>query len=67
MAKRPPLTYRIFLNGELVTEMPEWAKNKLGERMAQTIKNYYETHFDKWIEFCDKTEASGKSEEVFQV
>lgn len=67
MGKRPPLTYRMFLNGEPVDEMPEWAKKKLGEQMAKAVKDYYETHFDKWIEFCDKVTESGSASEVFQV
>jgi len=67
MPKKPPLTYRIFLDGELVDEMPEWAKVKLGEKMTQTVKEYYETHFDKWMAFCDKVAESGRTSEIFQV
>ena len=67
MPKKPPLTYRIFLDGEPVDEMPEWAKIKLGEKMGQAVKDYYETHFDKWIEFCDKVAESGREKEFFQV
>ena len=43
--------HRFFLNGEPVERIPEWAQEKMAERLSRVVSQYFMQHPDEYERF----------------
>ena len=64
--KRPPLTYRIFVNGRRLEEYTPEERKEIGrkatERMGQVFNTYFGEHPDVYVKVCQSIDAKEQAE-----
>lgn len=43
--------YKFFLNGEPVDEIPQWALDKMSERLSRVVSQHFMQHPDEYERF----------------
>lgn len=43
--------YKFFLNGEPVDKIPQWALDKMSERLSRVVSEYFMQHPDEYERF----------------
>ncbi len=51
--------YKFFLNGEPVDEIPQWALDKMSERLSRVVSQHFSQHPDEYERFLKSREQRG--------
>ena len=61
MAKNQKLSFKFFLDGVEVTEIPAEVRKRWCERMSATASRYFSAHPDEYERFLSGLEARGET------
>ena len=56
------MAYSFLLNGEPVDDIPQWALEKMTERLSRAVSEYFAEHPEEYAQFA-AAEGKRKSEE----
>lgn len=56
--------YKFFLNGEPVDKIPQWALDKMSERLSRVVSEYFMQHPDEYERFLAAREKKRENDPV---